>query len=262
MQIQDYPYYSQPIAQPFAPQAKELKLEEVLRMLLFVLIGVYLMAHILFIPIEVLIFALFQDPALKREMYFIIGVYAGKYISIIIMFYAAHYHDTLQERHSHIELYIFSAICAAATGFFAFVIYNANEGFEHMGFASVFEHPVFYDFIGFACCGFLGTIYLFYMACTHPNKTAGHYTVLPAFDSYNPSFVPVPLTAYPAGSHARREAETVLNLDEQTRRQYMAQGLVPVVQQETVQSKPEQPKAPEKAAELPKMMPIYFVPQY
>lgn len=254
MQIQDYPYFDQSVIQTAAPDPKEVKCEEIIRMIMFVLVGIYLVAHILFIPIEILLVALVHDNAFSNQMYVIIGVYAAKYICLIIIFYAAHHHTALYESHSHIILYLFSFICLAVTGLFTFLLYEAEKMFIHMGFGTIFQHPIYYDFIGFAACGSLGCIYLFYMACKHPKKTA--YYAVPAFDPYS-VFTPVPMSAYPAGSHARREAETVMTLDEATRRQLMMQGVIPMLGSHAVRELQSQPKEQTNTMR----MPIYYMPQ-
>ena len=272
------------------PPPKPVRIEEILRLILLLFLCLFLVSHLLFIPIEVLIMALCHDEHLKQEFNFLLVIYISKYICVLIMIYTAYHHTNLWMDHHHITLYILSIICLIVTGFFVWMVILAEEAFKRMGFGPIYEHPVYYDFMAFCICGIFGTIYIFYLACTMPKM----YSPIPSYDAAQ-ELVMVPPTAFTG--HARREVQTILELDENTRLDLMRQGLVPMfgthaireMESNIAQPKaPEQPKetvqpelkVPEKAPvqpqfpkldppesfqiQKPRMMPvpIYFVPQH
>ena len=163
--------YDSRFQQPYNSEVKPVKIEEILRLMTFLLLTMYSFCHILFIPIEFMIIVICQDPDLKTTMYAIIGVFAVKYASVVIMFYCAYHHSQLWNAHSHIELYLFGGFCFITTTIFFLAVFIASGVFHQIGIGSVFDHPFFYDFLGFIACGYPAIIYILYMACTKPAET-------------------------------------------------------------------------------------------
>lgn len=176
-----YPQMLQPRLQ--ALEVKPVKIEEILRLLVFVIITLYAVCHMLFIPIEFMVISFCLDPDLKGVLYFICILFGVKYIIMVLMFYTLYHHENLWKAHSHWELYLFAVLTLGVTGFYTYLIYTADEQFRKFGFGSVFDHPFYYDFIGLGCCGLLGSIYILYMACTKP--VAIEYFMVPSFDPYH-----------------------------------------------------------------------------
>ena len=273
------------------PPPKPIRIEEILRLILFLFLSLFMVCHLLFLPIEILVMALCHDPDLKAEFNFLLICYIAKYVSVLLMFYCVYHHTNLWINHHYILLYLFSFICLIVTAFFVWMVIMAEVAFTRMGFGPIYDHPVYYDFMGYCLCGIFGTIYIFYLACTKPPTM---YSMIPSYDPTQ-DYTIVPPNVYTG--HARREVQTVLELDDNTRLDLMRQGLVPMygshaireMESNLVQTKaPEQhnepvqpePKVPEKApvqpqfpkldppesfqtSQKPRMMavPIYYVPQ-
>jgi hypothetical protein len=274
------------------PPPKPVRIEEILRLITFLFLALFLCCHLLFIPIEVLVMALcHSDVALRPEFNFLLVIYISKYVIVIIIQYCAYHHTNLWMDHHHVTLYIFSILCLIVSAFFVWMVIEAELAFKRMGFGPIYDHPIYYDFMGFCIVGIFGTIYIFFLACTKPQM----YSMVPQYDP-SQEFMMVPPTAFQG--HARREGQTVLELDNNTRMELMRQGIVPMygshaireMESNLVQPKaPEQPQEPIKAEakpvekapvqpqfptldppesfqapQKPRMMqvPIYYVPQY
>lgn len=165
----------------YVPPPEKIRIEEILRMLLYVPLGVYMVAHMLIIPIEVLVIALIQDPYFKAFHFFIYSIFVAKYVCVGIMFYCAHHHTNLWLMHSHWLLYFFATICLLVTGFFGWFVIETDYEMRKHGFGPIIDHPFYYDFIGFTVCGVLGCIYIFYLGCTKPPM---QYSFAPMYDPY------------------------------------------------------------------------------
>ncbi len=247
MQIQDYnPFYykQQPIMQqPMIPPPAPVRIEEILRLLLFVCLAVYAVCHMLFIPIEILLFALcHHDPDMKHIRDMLYFLYGSKYICVLLMFYCVYHHTNLWQKHHHILLYIFSVICLLVTGFFTWMIIIGDEEMRKHGFGPIYDHPFYYDFIVFVICGVQGVIYIFYLACTHP---PANIMMFPTYQGYE--MVPT------MGPHAMRELQTIAQMDIPTRNSYMEQGFIPVFGSHAMRELAEvTPKTEAPKAEVPK----------
>ena len=229
--------------QPMIPPPAPVRIEEILQLFLLVSLTIYLVCHIMLIPIEVLVIALCHDPALVKELTILYSIYGAKYVATFVMLYCAYHHTNLWKNNSHFVLWFLSAFCLIVTGVFSWGVIVANEFFVKHNFKPVYDHPIFFDFIGFDVCGVQGVIYLAYLAATHPGPSS-------AYEGYQM----VPNMVF-MGPHAMREMQTVSQLE-------APKVEVPKpVQPEA--PKPVQPEAPKtKAHATNQPIPIYFVPAY
>jgi hypothetical protein len=191
MQMQQPGEYSGRVAWQIPPPPK-VRIEEILQLLLLVVLSIYMTCHMLFLPIEALSLAFGLDPDFKQMLTAMIIMYAIKYIVVFIMFYCSYHHTNLWITHHHIVLYIFSAICLLTTCFATWFIVVSDEEMRKIGFGPIIDHPFFYDFIGFAASGVIGTVYIFYLACTKPPTV---YSLIPAQEPsavFNPEALSFP----------------------------------------------------------------------
>jgi len=180
--MQTYPYICpQQIHYHHTPtEPRPVRIEEILMLLLFVCLGIYAVGHMLFIPIEILVIAFCLDPDLKKDVIWICFFYLIKYISMGFMFYCAYHHVQLWNRHHRLVLYLMATFCILSTGIYVFFTIMMEEGLRRHGFGPIYDHPIFYDLVGFIVCGVQGFIYILYIACTKPAT----YFLIPAYDVY------------------------------------------------------------------------------
>ena len=97
------------------------KMEEVLRFFFFFSVAVFLVSHILFIPLEFLAFAFAHDPELKNLLTMLYVLYGSKYVSVLIMLYCAYHHRKLVKDEKPI-LWICCVVCLAVTSYFGWLV--------------------------------------------------------------------------------------------------------------------------------------------
>ena len=164
------------------PAPVEVKIEEILRLFLLISLTIYMICHILFIPIEILLAALCVDMEPKSSLGFFVFFLFLKYLCVLIMFYCAYRHNALWNEHTHWDLYLFGTICFLVTAMFAAGIIIADILLKKVGFGGVMNHPFFYDFIGFSICGIQGFVYMVFMACIKSPTHLRGYNAVPQND--------------------------------------------------------------------------------
>ena len=251
MQSSQIPFYfPQTAPQQEVKGPKPIQIEEFLELLLFLCLGIYMVCHMLFIPLEVLAFGFLLDLHFAPVLYFFGGLLAGKYITILLMFYGAFHHLALWKKHHYIELTLFGLACLLVSAVQTYFIIAIDEGFRRAGFAPIREHPFLWDFVGYVVCGMQGFIYFIYMACTQP----------PAMDSQEyVKYINIPQMESLQSTQMQFEGQPML-VQPQPPEELMQMQELPVMlpKVETVQKvfKPA-PKQPQRAA---MKVPIYFVP--
>ena len=123
-------YYPLPIANHEVIVPKPVMLEELLELILFLFLGIYMVSHMLFIPLEILAFGFLLDLHFSSLLYFFAGIIAAKYITIFIMLYGAFHHTNLWYQHHYSILGFFAIACLLVSGVLSFFIYSIDQGFR------------------------------------------------------------------------------------------------------------------------------------
>lgn len=140
-----------------------------MRIFTFLVIGAYLCAHMLLLPLEFLFITFLTEKGLEKELYWLIAVYTAKCIGMIISFYSVYRHSWFLKNHHKAILYIFAFYSLLLTAFFGVQLFMAEDFFTKHGFGTIYNHPFYYDIIDGCAVEFLATIYNFIIACT-PDK--------------------------------------------------------------------------------------------
>jgi len=113
---------------------------------------------------EFVIYAFIQDPELASARTFIYIYFAVKYICCAVMLYSAYHHIDIRQHHVA-WLYVFAVIFLAVSVYFWWMIAEIESILIRFTGRGIENHPIVFDFIGFAACSAIGSVYLIVIAC-------------------------------------------------------------------------------------------------
>eukprot|EP00826_Nyctotherus_ovalis_P056424 TRINITY_DN760_c0_g1_i13.p1 TRINITY_DN760_c0_g1~~TRINITY_DN760_c0_g1_i13.p1 ORF type:complete len:220 (-),score=52.33 TRINITY_DN760_c0_g1_i13:92-751(-) len=155
------------------------KIEEVIRYFFFLAIACYLVCHILFFPLEFVLYAFFQDPSLQDGLSNFYRHLVVKYGCCAVMLYSAYHHTDLRQ-HNNYLLWAFGIGCGIAAYHHWRILARIEDILMRFTGRGVENHPFLYDFVGFTICAVLGTAYIIYISTTEiPGPITKGYQMIP-----------------------------------------------------------------------------------
>ena len=165
---------------------------------MYVLLGIYLLGHLLFLPMEIVAIGFFSDPTLVWFCVLYVIALLFKYTTIVLLFITcANYHKFRADHTIDIIFAIIMFIALALnTTWFVMVIINLEKyGFSVTEFI---QEPLFYDFVIFAFLALYGIVWLIAMECNVMRMTNYTYGVPHA------GYIPVPQQVAPLPQEMRQ----------------------------------------------------------
>ena len=149
------------------------------RSILILLLGLYTVAHILFVPMEVIMVFLFTDKQLTSHLPFVVTLCVVKYILVVELFIVGFMKRTNIEANgvTHLFMIVSCAVVFSGLSWCFYIIGSQVIAAQAFGVVPLEDTPYLHDFLGCLICAIAGVVHVCFMSSN--KKYIGYTPIYP-----------------------------------------------------------------------------------